>query len=262
MGGSTMTDAAGADPDSDPPRGPALSVERCLELLAGAEIEVEGQVAWSSNVTLICRLRQAEDEILAIYKPRLGERPLWDFSAGSLQLRELAAWRVSEALGWQLVPPTVLREGPHGPGMLQAFIPHDPNLHYLEMPAPDPQTVARIAAFDLVINNADRKSGHVLLGEDDRLWAIDHGICFHVEPKLRTVIWEMAGERLPTGMLADLARFQSSLSLVDSPLRLDLAPLLSPDEITMLGQRTAELLAAGAYPNPDPERRMVPWPPI
>lgn len=257
-----MTDAAEADSASDRPPGPALSVDRCLSLLAEAEIEVEGQVAWSSNVTLICRLRQAEDEILAIYKPRLGERPLWDFPAGSLHLRELAAWRVSEALGWQLVPPTVLREGPHGPGMLQAFIPHDPNLHYLEMRSPDARTVARIAAFDLVINNADRKSGHVLLGEDGRLWAIDHGICFHVEPKLRTVIWELAGEPLPAGLAADLAGLRSALERADSPLRLDLAPLLAAGEIAALDGRTAELLAAGAYPNPDPEHRMLPWPPI
>lgn len=240
----------------------ALSPERAMALLEGAAIEVEGQIPWSSNIALLCRLRDAQGEMLAVYKPRRGERPLWDFAQGTLHLRELAAWRIDQALGWGLVPPTSLRDGPYGPGMLQAFIPHDPEEHYLEMAAPDPEAVARIAAFDLVINNADRKSGHVLRDEAGQLWAIDHGICFHVEPKLRTVIWELAGEPLAPDLIRDLRDLLAALRDPRSALRADLAPLLSVDEIRALGQRTAELLAAGAYPDPDPDRRMIPWPPV
>jgi hypothetical protein len=248
----------------DPPTsgGTALSPERALSLLEKGELSVEGQVPWSSNITLLCRLQDEAGEMRAVYKPRRGERPLWDFPHGSLYLRELAAWQVSQYLGWDLVPPTTLRDGPYGPGMLQAFIPHDPEMHYLELDAPEPMTVARIAAFDLVINNADRKSGHVLLDEAGQLWAIDHGIAFHVEPKLRTVVWELAGESLPDAIAKDLRRFAGALEDPESALREALLPLLDSEEVDALHQRTLDLLAAGAYPDPDPDRRMIPWPPV
>ena len=251
------TGAAGRAAD-----GEALSPERAMALLEQAEIEVEGQIPWSSNIALLCRLRDGEGEMLAVYKPRRGERPLWDFAQGTLHLRELAAWRIDQALGWGLVPPTRLRDGPYGPGMLQAFIPHDPEEHYLEMVEPDLEAVARIAAFDLVINNADRKSGHVLRDEAGQLWAIDHGICFHVEPKLRTVIWELAGEPLAPDLARALRDLLAALRQARSQLRAVLAPLRSVDEVLALGQRAAELLAAGASPDPDPDRRMIPWPPV
>lgn len=246
--------------------GQGFSMAEALALLTDGDIRLEGRLAWSSNSTFLARLGEGEGEdeegLLAVYKPRRGERPLWDFPAGTLCRREVAAYLVSEALGWQLVPPTVLRDGPYGPGMLQAFVPHDPELHYLAMPAPDPLTVQRLVAFDTLINNADRKSGHVLAAEDGALWAIDHGVAFHVEPKLRTVIWEYAGEEIPPGILSDLERIVAELARPESPLACALAELLAPDEIRAARNRARRLVRQARFPYADPDRRSYPWPPI
>ncbi len=242
--------------------GAEIDFERALVLLERGDLQVEGQIAWSSNISLLCRLQDVAGQIQAVYKPRQGERPLWDFPRGSLHLRELAAWQLSQALGWWLVPPTVIREGPYGAGMLQAFVPHDPQEHYLAMDAPDPKAVARISAFDVVINNADRKSGHVLRDPSGGLWAIDHGIAFHAEPKLRTVIWEMAGRPLDPEIATDLGRLARTLADPTSTLQTALEALLEPEECQALLTRTRALIDAGAYPDPDPERRMIPWPPV
>jgi hypothetical protein len=246
---------------SSPAEG-GVSLERAAALLAAGEVRVEGRLPWSSNATYLARVESEDATILAVYKPRRGERPLWDFPAGSLCRRELAAFRLSEALGWQLVPPTVLRDGPYGPGMLQVFIPHDPELHFLAMDAPDPLTIQRLVAFDAVVNNADRKSGHVLAASDGALWAIDHGVTFHVEPKLRTVIWSYAGQRMPADIVADLERLGEVLGRATDPLRCELTDLLAADEVAATERRARRLARVGRFPAADPERRSYPWPPV
>ncbi len=239
-----------------------LPVGRILALLAEGELTVGGRVPWSSNATLLAELTNGDLALPVIYKPRRGERPLWDFPAGTLGLRETAAFVVSRALGWGLVPPTVLRDGPWGPGAVQVFVPHDPEVHYLAMEAPDPGVIRRLVAFDVIVNNADRKSGHVLLDAEGKLWAIDHGVTFHVEPKLRTVIWDYAGEEVPPEITADLSRMAADLANASSEVRAALRPLLAPLEIRALRRRTRALVAAGRFPAADPSRREHPWPPV
>jgi uncharacterized repeat protein (TIGR03843 family) len=245
-----------------------------LHFLQSGTFKVEGLLPWSSNYTFLVQIcgegvAGQATELEAVYKPRRGERPLWDFTQGTLCLREKAAFFISEALSWQLVPPTVLREGPHGLGSVQLFITHDPERHYLTFEGDTtyrPQ-LQKIALFDILINNADRKSGHVLLQEQPsdagpaRLWTIDHGVCFHTDPKLRTVIWEFAGQPIPENLQQDLASFQDELSNKQSALRLQIAELLTQREILALQKRTQYLLSQGIFSPPGPGRH-YPWPPI
>ncbi|MCB8982879.1 MAG: SCO1664 family protein [Ardenticatenaceae bacterium] len=245
-----------------------------LNLLQTGILEVEGLLPWSSNYTFlvqICSQAAAGDKtkIEAVYKPRRGERPLWDFSQGTLCQRERAAFLTSQALGWNLVPPTVLREGPHGLGSVQLFITHDPDSHYLTFegePAYRAQ-LQKIVLFDIIVNNADRKSGHVLLEESgnsdgsNRLWTIDHGICFHVEPKLRTVIWEFAGEPIPDDLLQTLRDFEEQLSTNGEGLLTGLASLLTRSEIAAMQKRAQRLVQNGRFNQPGSGRH-YPWPPI
>jgi len=172
--------------------------------LAEGEIEVLGLMPDSSNDTLLARCHVDEEECFAIYKPARGEAPLWDFPEGTLHRREVAAYVVADALGWPDVPPTVLRDGPEGPGSLQLFVRFDAAQHYFTLGAERAEDFRRIALFDLVVNNADRKAGHCLLGEDGRIWVIDHGVCFSDEPKLRTVIWEFVDQTFPPELREDL----------------------------------------------------------
>ncbi len=238
-----------------------IGMDQALALLAGGTLAIAERLPWSSNGTWLACLEGADElAAYAVYKPRRAERPLWDFPAGTLCLRETAAFVVSRSLGWDLVPPTVLRDGPLGPGSLQLFIPHDPEAHYLALEDPDAATIRRLVALDVVINNADRKSGHVLLAEDGRLWAIDHGITFHVEPKLRTVIWDHAGDPLPPDIAADLDGFVAALCAPGGDLRRDLDRLLSRDEVGALAARARRLVQSGAFPGANPRRRAVPWP--
>ena len=163
---------------------------------------------WSSNATFLVNLADGDDEMLAIYKPQRGERPLWDFPRGTLCHREVAAFEVSEALGWDIVPDTVLRDGPAGIGMMQRFVEHDPEEHYFTLLEEHADAFRRMAAFDVVINNTDRKGGHCLRALDDgRIFGIDHGVSFHAQWKLRTVIWEFGGESIPPDVCSDLHRF-------------------------------------------------------
>jgi uncharacterized repeat protein (TIGR03843 family) len=237
-----------------------IGVAQALALLQGATLTISQRLPWSSNGTWLACVEAADLSAYAVYKPRRAERPLWDFPAGTLCLRETAAFVVSQALGWQLVPPTVLRDGPLGPGSLQLFIPHDPEVHYLALEDPDPAAIRRLVALDAIINNADRKSGHVILAEDGRLWAIDHGISFHVEPKLRTVIWDYAGQPLPAEISADLDALAGGLTAPAGALRRDLAALLCRDEIDALIARTRRLVQSAVFPGSNPRRRAVPWP--
>jgi uncharacterized repeat protein (TIGR03843 family) len=239
----------------------AVSVERVLKLLREGELEeVQGTLPWSSNHTFQMVVRDDDLSALVIYKPRRGERPLWDFPEGTLCLREMAAYVVSAALGWDIVPPTVLREGPYGLGMVQLRMDADPNVNYFTLGPEFRSQLQRIALFDHIVNNADRKGGHCLLTDDGHLWSIDHGICFHATPKIRTVIWDFAGQAIPSRLLADVRAFCDQLS-EGHALRAELETLLSTREIDALHGRVQNLLETGTYPEPGPGRN-YPWPPV
>jgi uncharacterized repeat protein (TIGR03843 family) len=229
--------------------------DAALRVLAEGEIEVQGRMPWSSNNTFLVSVCRDGASIGAIYKPGRGERPLWDFPHGVYQ-REAAAWELSEILGWGVVPETLLRpDAPLGPGSLQRFVDADFSEHYftlMENPAHHDR-LRVIAVFDLLLNNADRKSGHCLLDGDGRIWAIDNGLSFHVEPKLRTVIWDFAGEPVPEHLLADIERVAAGV-----PDRL--ARLLDDGEPDALVRRARAVLRHPELPAPHPERRPYPWP--
>lgn len=224
------------------------------EVLRRGGIHVHGRIAGSSNATLLVTCTLEDHDLLAVYKPIRGERELWDFPPG-LHRREVAAAVVADALGWKFVPETVVRgDGPFGTGSLQRVVDEDGASHYFtlrEEPRWHPLLV-KIAAFDVVVNNADRKSGHVLLAEET-LWAIDHGLTFHPEPKLRTVVWDFAGHPLPAEVLGDLRRFAGS------PLPSELDDLLTAEERDALAERTERLVAGGHLPVPS-HGRPYPWP--
>jgi uncharacterized repeat protein (TIGR03843 family) len=237
----------------------AIGIERAVEILSQGQVELTGQVMSSSNIIFLARVIDGDDQTLAIYKPRQGERPLWDFPHGTLCQREVATYVLSQRLGWPLVPPAVLRDGPYGLGALQLFIDADYEANYFSLQDKRLPHLLPIALFDVLVNNADRKGGHVLLDHWDRIWAIDNALTFHPEPKLRTVIWDFAGEPIPDRYLADLQQLQQHLS-GRSRLRQALQDLLSKDEIIALQARLAELIEWAKFPQPDPTRRQVPWP--
>ncbi|MBI2169656.1 MAG: SCO1664 family protein [Actinobacteria bacterium] len=211
---------------------------------------------WSSNATFLAAISDDAGEALVIYKPRRGERPLWDFPPGSLCEREMAAFAVSEAMGWAIVPPTVLRDGPLGPGMVQLFIDHDPDDHYLELRDAHADRFREFAAFDAVINNADRKSGHCVKDARGHVWGIDHGVSFHADHKLRTVIWDYAGEPLSAAVTDGLCRLAREL---EGPVGNRLAGLLAPGEVEAAGARLRRLLDSGSFPLPRGDYP-YPWP--
>ncbi len=223
-------------------------------LFTRGEVTLKGRLPRSTNATFLVEVALDGACALAVYKPERGERPLWDFPPGLFK-RELAAYHLSEALDWGLVPLTVRRDGPYGEGSLQEFVHADFSQHYFTLcEAPEHrERLARICAFDLVANNADRKSGHCLLGPDGRIWAIDNGLCFNVAPKLRTVIWDFAGDPLPDGACADLKR------LVKQGLPAALTGLLDDEECEMLVTRARRLAQAGRFPAEDAGDR-YPWP--
>ena len=238
----------------------ALASNRLLRLLSEGDMEVEGLIPWSSNATLLATVRDEQFSTLAVYKPQRGERPLWDFSHGSLGMREVAAYLVCKAMGWGFVPPTVLREGPYGLGSVQFFVHAREEAHYFTI-QDDPNyrgVLMRLAAFDVIANNADRKSGHCLVDGERRLWAIDNALCFHTEPKLRTVIWDFASEPLPPDVMAGLQSLADELA-DGSLLVRSLERLLSEAELAALQHRTRALSLSGCYPEPGLERA-VPWP--
>ncbi len=235
---------------------------KILNVLQKGELEITGEFVWGSNYTFATEMSYEEQTLQGVYKPSQGERPLWDFPRASLAQREVAAYLVSEALGWELVPPTVYREdGPFGPGSLQLYVDHDPEYNYFTLNNGDLQRLRPVALFDLLINNADRKGSHIIFDRDGHIWLIDHGISFHRERKLRTVIWDFAGEPISDKLCSDLARFETQL-LPGAGLREQLELLLSPQEVSALAKRTKELLKIRQFPNPHPDRRPYPWPPV
>jgi len=226
-----------------------------LNLLTEGEVEIVGRMPWSSNHTFLVICASGDEEVSAVYKPGRGERHLWDFP-DAIYRREIAAYELSCALGWDLVPETVERDdAPLGPGSLQLFVPADFSQHHFTLVEDETHhdQLRAICAFDIVANNADRKSGHCILGEDGRVWAIDNGLCFHSEPKLRTVIWEFAGENLPAALVDDIAR------VAESPPDA-LRSLLSGRETQAVARRARALLESGQFPVPDPDTYHYPWP--
>ncbi len=241
--------------DERPPPAADLSGPAWLELLAEGELEVLGRLPWSSNYSFLAMVRLRGIEQRAVYKPGRGERPLWDYPGGLFR-REVAAYELSAALALGIVPETVLRlEGPHGEGSVQRFVDADFAEHYftlLNEPLHHAQ-LRRIAAFDLLINNGDRKGGHLIIDWEGRIWGIDHGLCFHVEGKLRTVMWDFAGEELPAEVLA-------CCELVADSIPDPVAALLEGDECAALRRRAVRLLRKPLFPSPREDHRAYPWP--
>jgi uncharacterized repeat protein (TIGR03843 family) len=227
-----------------------------LDLLRAGEVEVLGRMPWSSNATLLVDVRHDRGRLRAVYKPRRGERALWDFPAG-LDRREVAAYELSAWLGWDVVPETVLRSDgmPFGVGSLQRFVPFDVEAHYFTL-LEDPsrhRVLRTICCFDLLANSADRKGGHCLAGDDGRVWAVDNGLTFHCEPKLRTVIWDFSSEAIDAELLAGVRR------VADQGGPDTLAGLIDSGERAALVHRAEAVAASGDFPI-DTSGRRYPWP--
>ncbi|WP_443070342.1 SCO1664 family protein [Streptomyces sp. QHH-9511] len=266
------------------PKAPTVPV---VDLLAKGELTVRGQVREASNAVLHCSVAHEGEEAFCVYKPVAGERPLWDFPDGTLAQREVAAYVLSEETGWGLVPPTVLREGPFGEGMVQLWIEADQGVNLLALtedeeagegwkavgPAQvgedrtallvhaDSPDLRRLAVLDAVINNGDRKGGHLLPAPDGRLYAIDHGVTFNVDDKLRTLLWGWAGEELTAEATEVLDRLDASLA-PGTPLTARLAELLTAAEVDALRGRVTRLRTTGRHPEPSGQWPAIPWPPV
>jgi uncharacterized repeat protein (TIGR03843 family) len=262
-----------------------LNVASALELLRQGEITVAGRLVEASNATLFCDIDDGTNSAHCVYKPIAGERPLWDFPDGTLAAREVAAYAVSEATGWSIVPPTILRDGPFGPGMCQLWVEVDPVVSLVDVLSPedlpngwlcvldalgaggrpvvlghaDDARLRRMALLDAVLNNADRKGGHVLPLPDSRVLGVDHGVSFHVEGKLRTVLWGWAGQRIDP---AETACLEGVLAALDGDLGAELATLLTRSEVAATRRRTERLLAVRRFPLPPEGWPAIPWPPF
>jgi uncharacterized repeat protein (TIGR03843 family) len=237
--------------DQAVPLGPA----QWLNALATGEIEIEGRLPWSSNYSFLVTARCGDLSVRAVYKPGRGERHLWDFG-GDLFRREVAAYELSAALGLDLVPETVLRvDGPYEEGSLQRFVDADFEQHYFTLVSEPVHDVRlrELAGFDLLMNNADRKGGHVLLAFDGSIWGIDNGLCFHTEPKLRTVMWDFAGETVPD-------RVVEAAAVLAEEVPAPVCALITEDEVEALSRRAKGLLRRPRFPAPRDDHRAYPWP--
>ncbi|MFI1130546.1 SCO1664 family protein [Streptomyces althioticus] len=274
-------------PERIPPRSVTATDPAAAELLARGELTVRGRIREASNAALYCTVTHEDREAACVYKPVAGERPLWDFPDGTLAGREAAAYEVSRATGWDLVPPTVLRDGPYGEGMCQLWIETAPGAELLALvdgdePEPgwkaiglaeagegrtallvhaDDDRLRRLSVLDAVINNADRKGGHLLPTADGRLYGIDHGVTFNTENKLRTLLWGWAGEPLPEEALDVLKGLRDALT-PSGPLTAALTPLITPAEIDATRARVDALLTSGTHPEPGTGWPAIPWPPV
>ncbi len=242
-----------------PTPGPQDSDAEQASLLATGIVTSVRLVPDGSNYTFLARLEDEElGEALAIYKPRQGEIPLWDFPDGTLHLRERAAYLLSQLLGWGFIPRTICRDGPYGVGSMQAYVEHSPREHYFTLRDRYPLELRRFCVFDWLANNADRKAGHVLLGDDGRLWGIDHGLTFHAQRKLRTVIWDFAGDPVPEELLEDLRGLRARLDAPDGEVT-TLAEHLDPREMDALRHRLDGIVADPEYPDRSTGRMPWPW---
>ena len=253
------TPRASAAPAGDGER--PLEDEAALELLAQGTLEVEGRLVEASNATLYCSVSHQGVQAACVYKPVAGERPLWDFPPGTLAGREVAAYAVSRSAGWGIVPPTVMRDGPFGPGMCQLWIDADGATDLIALArSSDHHQLRDMAVFDAVVNNADRKIGHLLPLPGGRLYGCDHGVCFGEEYKLRTVLWQWRGRRLPGRAVAALTLLQEKMAGGD--LAEELAALLSPAEVRATSDRIDLLVQHRVHPYPPENWPAVPWPPV
>jgi hypothetical protein len=235
---------------------PALSEQDALEMLKTAEIVAEKLVPWGSNYTFAVGLSTGEDaEYIGIYKPKLGERPLWDFPTGTLYLREYASYLLSRWLGWDLVPPTVVRDGPHGLGSMQLYVePTEEPIDEASFWGRKIPAIEQMVMFDLLANNADRKIGHCLVDATGKIWGIDHGLTFNVDPKLRTVLWQFSDEAISEPVLDDVRRLLDAQAGIFD----ELAEVLNVDEVLALQSRVWTMVNSGRYPVLDP-RYNVPY---
>jgi uncharacterized repeat protein (TIGR03843 family) len=237
-----------------------LDRDDTLRLLEHGELTVRGRIVTASNASFLGTIRDGDRSISCVYKPVRGERPLEDFPDQTLWKRERAAYLVSDASGWDIVPPTVTREdGPFGAGMAQLWIEVDDSVDLWRIVNEPDARLRRIVLFDAAVNNADRKGGHLLPTADGQLYGVDHGICFAAEPKLRTILWDWRGEPITSDELAVLRSLRAKL---DGPLCQQLGALISPTELQALIARVDRLLGAKVFPHPDPYRMVVPWPPF
>jgi hypothetical protein len=244
-------------------RSPAF-VDNIEQALREGELELRGQFMLGSNYTFLVSVHYRDREIPAVYKPSRGEQPLWDFPENTLARREVAAYLVSEALGFHFVPCTVLREDTpvYGTGSLQQYVDYDPEYHYFNFSDEDKQRLRPVVLFDLLVNNADRKGSHVLIEKETRkLWAIDHGLCFHEEDKLRTVLWDFAGQPIPGELLGCVGSVPALLG-GGSDLQIALRPLLEPGELEAMVVRSRRLTESGVFPRLPRHRRAFPYPPV
>lgn len=249
-------------PQAEPPQGPAWQPDspQVLDLLANAEITACDLLPWGSNYTFLAKLNGGDaGPGLAVYKPRRGEAPLYDFPDGTLYRREYGSYVVSQALGWDFIPPTVIRDGPHGIGAVMLFTPSFRGANYFTFREERVEELQRVAAFDCLTNNADRKAGHCLLGVDGRVWGIDHGLTFNAVPKLRTVIWEFRSTPIPETLRDALTRFAGDLEKGD--VGAQLRELVASEEMDALRGRLGWLLENRVFPEPGPWRS-VPWPSV
>ena len=226
------------------------------EIFKNGDLELKGQFMLGSNYTFLVEVTHEDKTYSAVYKPSKGEQPLWDFPEQTLAQREVAAYLVSECLGFHFVPFTTLRDdGPYGAGSIQQFIEYDPEYHYFNFSSEDKEALKPVVLFDLLVNNADRKGGHVFFeNETHKLFTIDHGICFHEDDKLRTVLWDFGGQKISDDLLARLA--------LPSSLPRQLEPYLSPSEISALCARADMIRQRGIFPRQPRDRRAMPWPPL
>jgi uncharacterized repeat protein (TIGR03843 family) len=255
---------AGEDPFAGLTRAKVLPEADALALLERGEVEVEGRLLSASNGTYYCGVELDGVRAAAVYKPVMGEAPLWDFPDGTLAQREVAAYEVSRRTGWDVVPPTVLRDGPAGTGMLQLWVDVDPAVDVVALvrtrAGTESAALRRVAVLDAVLNNADRKGGHLLPDPGGVIKGCDHGLTFHTEDKLRTVLWHWAGDPLPEESVDVLARLVSQLRTGD--LAEVLGGLLTGREVRAFRHRVERLLQRGVLPQPPPGHRAIPWPPF
>ena len=229
-------------------------------LLRHGEITQTELIPWGSNYTFCVTLELDGSQGLGVYKPRRGERPLWDFPSGTLYRREVAAFLTSRAMGWSFIPTTLVRAGPHGVGSIQLFIESEPPQSIRELQQSDDLDLARMAVFDIVANNADRKVGHILKDAEGKLWGIDQGLCFNVDPKVRTILQHFCGSPIPPVVLGELRAFREDALRYEGLARA-LGLLLDEDEVDLYQRRVSWMLTHGAYPSLDPYHS-VPWPPV
>jgi len=243
--------------------GGAIDLPLAERILATGEITSEhGIMRWGSNYASLVTVAGDQATLVAVYKPQRGERTLWDFPDGTLCYREVLSYHVSQTLGWQLVPATVLRDGPHGLGSVQLFIEHDPAVNYFTLDDTFADQLRMFAAFDAVVNNADRKGGHLLLDARGKLWGIDHGLTFHSTAKLRTVIWEFERQPIPNPLLEAMENLLNTILCQGAPWTELMQRWLTNSEVSALVRRIERLLSTRVFPSPSSRGPSYPWPPV